>query len=562
MEKMQASEVADWVSTLDAFLSEEEVALLKECVLDQGVNGEAFDKHLTDCSLGDLSADLASKLTGRTMVRIRKAWRADNSTPSAIASPVTKAACSSPRPEATYAPPPGHTIAGLIRTEERHDLAPRPVCTAGLACRTREEAHCAEYAHVFDSDYFRCCETAGVEPEQRSLLSLFNWIDVNDRKKIPVSEVQAAVPILASVLAHDIRVTDVSWRMLDEDGNGWVSFQEFAAWMGPRCGLPLGVQHLFHSCDSGKFADSAVACGIVGCACPGFEPLASGERAKRRHFACYPMHLEKSRMCRCGHKESAHEHNNEDEIPYPAYWKCVGIFEFCDMVPVDSTLLPLFQEFFDQTHLKIWTKDRRKHNTGGRGEKMPKGYRVIGVKRNENSKAWRAYAIRRAVHLENAKPKQVDDVKSTLAWKTIGGPGHDHLADACNEWILVHGTNEKNARSICRNNFKMSLAGGTTGTLYGCGTYLAESVTKADEYAKEDAGEICTMMICRALGGNVNYTAEVEPNADELLEGCTEGPYDCVMGDREKCRKTYREFVFFDAQSIYCEYLVAYKRLY
>ncbi|CAE7198349.1 unnamed protein product, partial [Symbiodinium pilosum] len=101
----------------------------------------------------------------------------------------------------------------------------------------------------------------------------------------------------------------------------------------------------------------------------------------------------------------------------------------------------------------------------------------------------------------------------------------------------------------------------STGTLYGRGTYLAESITKADEYAKAAEGEYA-MLLVRALGGRVRYCDEVEPDAEDLTRSCIEGPFDCVLGDRKKCRGTYREFVFFDTENLYPEYIVIYKREY
>jgi hypothetical protein len=38
------------------------------------------------------------------------------------------------------------------------------------------------------------------------------------------------------------------------------------------------------------------------------------------------------------------------------------------------------------------------------------------------------------------------------------------------------------------------------------------------------------------------------------------GPYHSVLGDREKCRKTYKEFVVFASDQVYPEFIVTYKR--
>lgn len=42
--------------------------------------------------------------------------------------------------------------------------------------------------------------------------------------------------------------------------------------------------------------------------------------------------------------------------------------------------------------------------------------------------------------------------------------------------------------AIAQDDFKLSFAGSTTGSMFGEGLYFAESCTKADEYAKDDKG--------------------------------------------------------------------------
>lgn len=132
----------------------------------------------------------------------------------------------------------------------------------------------------------------------------------------------------------------------------------------------------------------------------------------------------------------------------------------------------------------------------------------------------------------------------------------------CNEWLLFHGTNERAAQEIAQGDFTMRLAGTATGTLYGRGTYFADSFTKADEYAQKGRNDICTALICRVIGGKVLYNDEVTPDSQALTDAVTKGQYDSILGDREKCRGTYREYVLFDADQIYVEYILKYKRVY
>jgi len=108
----------------------------------------------------------------------------------------------------------------------------------------------------------------------------------------------------------------------------------------------------------------------------------------------------------------------------------------------------------------------------------------------------------------------------------------------------------------------VSRAGSNTGTLYGKGLYFAESITKSDEYAKPNDQGVHAILMCRVIGGNVKYTAEVTPDPEELVTSCISGDYDSVLGDREVCRGTYREFVLFDSEDVYVEYIIEYTRFY
>merc|ERR1711957_603644 len=100
-------------------------------------------------------------------------------------------------------------------------------------------------------------------------------------------------------------------------------------------------------------------------------------------------------------------------------------------------------------------------------------------------------------------------------------------ASTCNEWHLFHGTNIGASRGISNTNFRLSLSGsGATwkepgadkgSPLYGYGIYMAECVTKSDEYAdvipeEEEDGGLHPMLVCRVLGGrrNVVLTNEIQ----------------------------------------------------
>jgi len=60
----------------------------------------------------------------------------------------------------------------------------------------------------------------------------------------------------------------------------------------------------------------------------------------------------------------------------------------------------------------------------------------------------------------------------------------------------------------------------------------------------------------------VLYNDEVTPDADKLQQSCIAGEHHSILGDREKCRNTFKEYVIFDADQVYVEYALFYKRIY
>merc|ERR1712166_742679 len=105
-----------------------------------------------------------------------------------------------------------------------------------------------------------------------------------------------------------------------------------------------------------------------------------------------------------------------------------------------------------------------------------------------------------------------------------------------NEVYLFHGTATRATVSIAKTDFNINLAGSSTGTMYGAGAYLGESITKADEYAKDEAGGyydgVFAALLCR------------------------------TCGDRSKTAGTFRELVVYDNDQLYPEYIVFYQRVY
>merc|ERR1712232_978272 len=129
-----------------------------------------------------------------------------------------------------------------------------------------------------------------------------------------------------------------------------------------------------------------------------------------------------------------------------------------------------------------------------------------------------------------------------------------------NEAYLLHGTHPTMAVAILGRSFTIDTAGKSVGTMFGPGVYLAESSTKADEYARHDEGGeydgLYALLMVRAVLGRPFVTLEAGNFMDKVLSE----EYGHVLGDREKAVGTFREFIFFHESSIYPEYAIFYRR--
>jgi hypothetical protein len=143
---------------------------------------------------------------------------------------------------------------------------------------------------------------------------------------------------------------------------------------------------------------------------------------------------------------------------------------------------------------------------------------------------------------------------------------HDHvfhdLDASINEVYLWHGTSARAALSIAQDDFDIDLAGKGRGTMYGPGAYLAESCTKADEYARDEPGGyyegVFAVLLCRVCMGKYFYTEERDESAGEKVQS---GEYDSTLGDRAKAVGTFRELVVYDNDHLYPEYIILYTRV-
>mmetsp|Transcript_142195 Transcript_142195/g.261938 ORF Transcript_142195/g.261938 Transcript_142195/m.261938 type:complete len:516 (-) Transcript_142195:108-1655(-) len=216
------------------------------------------------------------------------------------------------------------------------------------------------------------------------------------------------------------------------------------------------------------------------------------------------------------------------------------------------------QMLISETWSDVVTRDRK-------GGGVPHRLEVVNVLHNENRALWESYAHARAKILEQCVASNVKPlgVKTSFAdCKALGD-----LDRRANEFLLFHGTRPSSADKICSGDFRIDLAGSGAGSMYGNGVYFAERSSKGDEYAGDDEEGVYqglyAMLLCRVTCGNMLYCDDVRPSAAWLTQQCTSDGacYHSVLGDREKARGTYREFIIYDKDQAYPEYVIIYRRV-
>eukprot|EP00931_Biecheleriopsis_adriatica_P049985 TRINITY_DN28925_c0_g1_i1.p1 TRINITY_DN28925_c0_g1~~TRINITY_DN28925_c0_g1_i1.p1 ORF type:complete len:706 (+),score=116.99 TRINITY_DN28925_c0_g1_i1:52-2118(+) len=226
-----------------------------------------------------------------------------------------------------------------------------------------------------------------------------------------------------------------------------------------------------------------------------------------------------------------------------------------------------FQDLFDATFVKVYTRDRK-------ADGVPDHLRVEMVKRCQNWHNWAEYTEKKAwlkkqmplIKAFGAEAMGGVEMMATLPDCMTDGHLDQYRLDddaETNTHFFFHGTTYEAAELISEGDFLVSLAGSNAGTLYGKGIYLAESCTKSDEYCTESTHlgpGTRTMLLCKASLGNILYNDEHKPNPDEIVTKCTTGPWHSCLGDRKKIRGTYREFMVYDDNQVYPEFIIHYTR--
>merc|ERR1711920_1104907 len=205
------------------------------------------------------------------------------------------------------------------------------------------------------------------------------------------------------------------------------------------------------------------------------------------------------------------------------------------------------------------------------GKPPPAAFELVSLKRVEDSALWWSYH-RHRWQVNSKRGYGVDCTPLSLVPGTSGTAKTTKavsellgvLDEFNNEHFLFHGSSPEAVVGISTSGFRIDLAGSSAGAAFGPGAYLAEASTKSDEYSKPDCNGVYAMLICRVCLGKVARTEHFvweEKSAQELVTTVMKGEkYDTLLGDRESFRGTYREFLAFQSDAVYPEFILGYRR--
>jgi hypothetical protein len=236
----------------------------------------------------------------------------------------------------------------------------------------------------------------------------------------------------------------------------------------------------------------------------------------------------------------------------------------------DPAVMGKFQRLLDLTHRKVYTRDRL-------GQTVPDRLQLVRVTTVTNDELWADYMMRRETirreladnpadfreyTVETAVPETDTDGELLKIVESLAADFAEPLLPTTNEVFLFHGTSEDAADKISTHDFKIKLAGTHAGTLYGRGIYLAENGSKSDEYTRpSNKDQDRHLLLLRACLGRVYYTDAKETDPRACEDACIRGKYHSVLGDRKKARGTFREFIVFNEEQVYPNYILTYRRV-
>lgn len=252
----------------------------------------------------------------------------------------------------------------------------------------------------------------------------------------------------------------------------------------------------------------------------------------------------------------------------PSHWdlSAMGGISASGTPNIDVVEIPLGQAEIGKLQQLLNASFQREQATGEEGL-APAGLKLKKASRLQNWPSWLGYTGRQAIikeELRQLKPEGggVESITDEMSAATLEALGAALDAEANVRW-LFHGITPEAAERVGEREFDIDVAGCEDGMLYGRGIYLTEWCSRVDRSVPEGPEALRCMVLCRATLGNVLRDENVLPDKVRLINHCTGGDHHGVLGDRkERCPGCSRDFVVYDKDQVYPEYLLWYQRVY
>jgi len=260
------------------------------------------------------------------------------------------------------------------------------------------------------------------------------------------------------------------------------------------------------------------------------------------------------------------------EVQPPSHWD-LGVMGGLDtsgqpkttavQVELGTPELAMLQQLLSST----FVAERQAAEAAAQGMVHPIGLKLIRGVRLQNWPAWSGYKRRQQAIKEDLKSLEWDERASAIEADPVTASQLESLGialdrDANCRW-LFHGITSQAAARVSDPDFDIGMAGAEDGVLYGRGAYLAEYCSHVDRSVPEDDQGLRCLLVCRTMLGNLLRDDAVLPDKVHLIDLCTGGEYHGLLGDRsERCPGSLRDFVVYDKDQVYPEFLLWYRRAY
>jgi hypothetical protein len=260
------------------------------------------------------------------------------------------------------------------------------------------------------------------------------------------------------------------------------------------------------------------------------------------------------------------QHNFSMNLTPPSYWDLHGMkLKHGNTVSATSVKTDehkALQELLEVTSCRKSSRDPKR-------SAVPSRLELVHGMRIQNWQSWADFSAQQeviAAELKGMKSRgKTIDSEILSGLKTTGFLGHHRtpLDDEVFTAWLFHGLSDEAVDQVGESDFDIDKAGLQLGTMYGRGVYLSDSCSRADEVLSTLGCEgLHAMLVCRVTLGHVHVDKSVLPDVAQLVRLWVEGKCHSVLANRAELADGTQEFVVYDKDQVYPEFMLVYRRVY